>query len=216
MSELPKSPDSCPQSTPQPVAASTASTLPLSTASLPLKDSSILVKDPLISDIVHDTNGKVLVGPVPRLAHASADAGASAKVAAVSPSDPFESTFISSLAFPSSDPSISSSSDMNQPIPLSRPTPVRPTVDTSQPQSPVSLHHVLDGPPPRTPVANDHKALPRSVETCVKDALAKETQQHNDRSPHQSAGSVGQRRIMTPTSRLAESAVSVREVSKKI
>ncbi|KAF9163217.1 hypothetical protein BGX20_001404 [Mortierella sp. AD010] len=216
MSELPKSPDNCPQSTPQPVAASTASTLPLSTASLPLKDSSILVKDPLTSDIVHDTSGKVLVGPVPQLAHGSAGAGASAKIAAISSSDPFESTFISSLAFPSNDPSISSSSDTNQPIPLSRPTPVRPTVDTSQPQSPVTLHHVLDGPSPPTPVSSDHKALPRSVETCVKDALAKETQQHNDRSPHRSAGLVGQQRIMTPTSRLAESAVSVREVSKKI
>ncbi|KAF9355492.1 hypothetical protein BGX34_010439 [Mortierella sp. NVP85] len=48
----------------------------------------------------------------------------------------------------------------------------------------------------------------------MEDTLAKDPSQHH--APISLQGSNGQRRIMTPTSRLAETAVGVREVSKKI
>ncbi|KAF9431658.1 hypothetical protein BGZ76_011859 [Entomortierella beljakovae] len=81
-----------------------------------------------------------------------------------------------------------------------------------QPGSPITLHHALDSPLPTAPQAKLTKVFPRSIETSVKDTLAKDPQYSNDWGP----GSIGQRRIMTPTSRLAETAVGVREVSKKI
>ncbi|KAF9350611.1 hypothetical protein BGX26_011258 [Mortierella sp. AD094] len=173
------------------------------------------IKDPLTSNIIHDTNDKVLVETMSWLAHAGADAGAAAEAAAVLSSDSSASSYISSATF---NPAVPSSDTVGwrQPITLSRPTPVRPMIDIPQPQSPISLHHALDGPLPPTPVAKDQKVLPRSIETCVKDTLAKDPQHHNDRSPYQGLGLIGQRRIMTPTSRLAETAVGVREVSKKI
>ncbi|KAF9145533.1 hypothetical protein BGX30_008325 [Mortierella sp. GBA39] len=102
-----------------------------------------------------------------------------------------------------------------------RPPSNRPSIEIPQPLSPITLHHALDStfPSPVTaqmPSATPTRILPRSIESCVQDTLAKEPSQQYGSSSYSGSGSNGQRRIMTPTSRLAETAVGVREVSKKI
>ncbi|KAG0299968.1 hypothetical protein BGZ97_003458 [Linnemannia gamsii] len=103
----------------------------------------------------------------------------------------------------------------------SRPPSNRPSIEIPQPQSPITLHHALDGTFPSSATAQKLSAtptriLPRSIESCVQDTLAKDPSQQYGSSSYHGSGSNGQRRIMTPTSRLAETAVGVREVSKKI
>lgn len=119
---------------------------------------------------------------------------------------------------------IASSGATNNPAPLTfsgRPPSNRPSIEIPQPQSPITLHHALDGTFPSSATAQKSSAtptriLPRSIESCVQDTLAKDPSQQYGSSSYSGSGSNGQRRIMTPTSRLAETAVGVREVSKKI
>ncbi|KAG0309099.1 hypothetical protein BGZ98_005211 [Dissophora globulifera] len=97
----------------------------------------------------------------------------------------------------------------------------RSLIENPQPLSPISLHHALDGNLSTTPIAKpaaaaSAKIMPRSIDTHVQDTLAKDLHPHGASSPYPGSGSHGHRRIMTPTSRLAETAVGVREVSKKI
>ncbi|KAK5823310.1 ATP-NAD kinase-like domain-containing protein [Linnemannia elongata] len=117
-----------------------------------------------------------------------------------------------------------SSGATKNPAPLTSSTRVpsnRPSIEIPQPQSPITLHHALDGTFPSSVTAQKSsgtptRILPRSIESCVQDTLAKDPSQHYGSSSYSGSGSNGQRRIMTPTSRLAETAVGVREVSKKI
>ncbi|KAF8980377.1 hypothetical protein BGZ46_004304 [Entomortierella lignicola] len=228
MPDLPQDPDNSFNNRPQSSPQSVASAIPLSTdppSDNPSSNHSnqpmTPIKDPLTSSIIHDTNDKVLVETMTWLACAGADAGAAAAAAAAAP----ESSTISSPDLSSTTSSSTTSTPLvpssvtdrsQQPMLISRPTPVRPIIDIPLPSSPITLHHALDGPIPHTPVAKDKKGLPRSNEACVRDTLAKDSPNSGDRNPYTGAGSFGQRRIMTPTSRLAETAVGVREVSKKI
>ncbi|KAF9913369.1 hypothetical protein EC991_000131 [Linnemannia zychae] len=94
----------------------------------------------------------------------------------------------------------------------SRPSSNRPSIEIPQPQSPITLHHALDGTFPSSATTTNSsvtptRILPRSIESCVQDTLAKDTSQQYGSSSYHGSGSNGQRRIMTPTSRLAETAV---------
>ncbi|KAF9115460.1 hypothetical protein BGX27_007713 [Mortierella sp. AM989] len=216
MPDLPQSSTDSSLSLPQP--ATTATSSPIS-ADSPLKNLSsnhtdlamTPVKDPLTSNIIHDTNDKVLVKTMTRLADAGADASTTVEAAAVSSSNlPASSSSTTSTSVAP----LNGTLESQQPIPVNLSSTERPILQTPQAQSPITLHHALDAPLPPTPISL--KVLPRSIETSVKDTLAKHSEHPSDRAPHQGPGSIGQRRIMTPTSRLAETAVGVREVSKKI
>ncbi|KAK3835459.1 MAG: ATP-NAD kinase-like domain-containing protein [Linnemannia gamsii] len=126
-------------------------------------------------------------------------------------------------------PSTKTPGQLNNTSSSSKPPSNRPSIEIPQPQSPITLHHALDGTFPSSATTaksstTPTRILPRSIESCVQDTLAKDpSQQYGSSSYHGSgsssyhgSGSNGQRRIMTPTSRLAETAVGVREVSKKI
>ncbi|KAF9281224.1 hypothetical protein BGZ68_006762 [Mortierella alpina] len=183
-------------------------------------------EDPLTANIIHDTHDRTLVQAMALVAEAGADAGAAADAASVRSSSSTHSTPspASSVSF---SPSSSSSATVVYAAASSRPHTTnnrpavpRPSIEIPQPISPISLHHALDSSlPSATAIAKPAHAtriLPRSIESCVQDTLAKESSQQYGSTPYQGSGSIGHRRIMTPTSRLAETAVGVREVSKKI
>ncbi|KAG0284878.1 hypothetical protein BGZ96_010798 [Linnemannia gamsii] len=118
-------------------------------------------------------------------------------------------------------PSSGATKNLSPLTPSGRPPSNRPSIEIPQPQSPITLHHALDGTFPSSATAQKSsvtptRILPRSIESCVQDTLAKDPSQQYGSSSYPGSGSNGQRRIMTPTSRLAETAVGVREVSKKI
>ncbi|ORZ11399.1 hypothetical protein BCR41DRAFT_372216 [Lobosporangium transversale] len=199
-----------------------------------------LVEDPFTANIIHDTSDCTLVQTMAMVAEAGADAGAA--VSARSSTPVLHST--SSVVKPSFSSSSSSSSSSTSASVCSATAPtiyapttirpgsgpsmslgqrsvIRPSIDIPQPQAPIGLHHALDSTYPATPnakpAATTARILPRSIESCVQDTLAKDPQLPSGSStPYLGPGSNGHRRIMTPTSRLAETAVGVREVSKKI
>ncbi|KAF9936650.1 hypothetical protein BGZ67_002144, partial [Mortierella alpina] len=219
-----------------PVATTPAATTPLqlnhptpSKPALPFHLRACSSEDPLTANIIHDTHDRTLVQAMTLVAEAGADAGAAADAASVrSSSSTTHSTPSPASSAVSFSPSLSSSSTtVVYPSSFSRthtantrPTVPRPSIEIPQPISPISLHHALDGSiPSATAIAKPAHAtriLPRSIESCVQDTLAKESSQQYGSTPYQGSGSSGHRRIMTPTSRLAETAVGVREVSKKI
>lgn len=104
---------------------------------------------------------------------------------------------------PSSSPSFSTTSAIH------RSSSARPTIEIPQPQSPISLHHALDSFP--SSVHPPVTKMTRPIDPA--ETLARDPQSHSHLN---GLSYMGQRRIMTPTSRLAETAVGVREVSKKI
>ncbi|KAF9576920.1 hypothetical protein EC968_000045 [Mortierella alpina] len=184
-------------------------------------------EDPLTANIIHDTHDSTLVQAMALVAEAGADAGAAADAASVRSSSSTHSTPSPASSVSFSPSSSSSSATVVYPSASSRPhtastrpTVPRPSIEIPQPISPISLHHALDGSiPSATAIARPAHAtriLPRSIESCVQDTLAKESSQQYGSAPYQGSGSIGHRRIMTPTSRLAETAVGMREVSKKI
>ncbi|KAG0204414.1 hypothetical protein BGX28_003630 [Mortierella sp. GBA30] len=192
-------------------------------------------EDPLTANIVHDTDDRTLVRAMTLVADAGADAGAAADASSIRSSSSTHSTPSPVSSSSTFSPSLSSSSSAtvtyaagtvvssrptSRPNSINRPTVSRPTIEIPQPLSPISLHHALDGSLPPSVVnakpTGATRILPRSIESCVQDTLAKESNQHYGPTPYQGSGSNGHRRIMTPTSRLAETAVGVREVSKKI
>ncbi|KAG0251019.1 hypothetical protein BG011_007902 [Mortierella polycephala] len=185
------------------------------------------MQDPFTSNIIHDTNDCNLVHAMTIVADAGAEAGAAvdARSSASSLHTPSSASSSSSqsqsstttVAYRSPNRAMAGS---NQSMSLNRPAVARPSIDIPQPQSPISLHHALDGSLPSAPVqvkaAIPDKILTRSMESGVQETLAKDSHYHNGPTPYHGSGSFGNRRIMTPTSRLAETAVGVREVSKKI
>ncbi|KAF9951060.1 hypothetical protein BGZ70_001134 [Mortierella alpina] len=178
-------------------------------------------EDPLTANIIHDTHDRTLVQAMALVAEAGADAGAAADAASVRSSSSTHSTPSPASSASSSSATVVYPSASSRPHTThTRPTVPRPSIEIPQPISPISLHHALDGSIPSataiTKPAHATRILPRSIESCVQDTLAKESSQQYGSTPYQGSGSIGHRRIMTPTSRLAETAVGVREVSKKI
>ncbi|KAG0346590.1 hypothetical protein BG004_001344 [Podila humilis] len=97
----------------------------------------------------------------------------------------------------------------------------RPTIEIPQPQSPITLHHALDGSFPSASTSASSLTHPPYSKMMTRtlidaaDTLARDHSSHPSHT-HSISSYMGQKRIMTPTSRLAETAVGVREVSKKI
>nr|UNY86306.1 NAD kinase [Mortierella alpina] len=169
-------------------------------------------EDPLTANIIHDTHDRTLVQAMAMVAEAGADAGAAADAASVRSSSSTHSTpSPASSASSSSATVVYPSASSRPPTANTRPTIPRPSIEIPTPISPISLHHALDGSiPSATAIAKPAHAtriLPRSIESCVQDTLAKESSQQHGSTPYQGSGSIGHRRIMTPTSRLAETAV---------
>ncbi|KAI8604600.1 hypothetical protein EDD21DRAFT_205937 [Dissophora ornata] len=228
-----------------PTAAAPTSTSPLSTTlrtasnQIPFPPLSPF-NDPFTTNIIHDTDDSNLVKTMALVANAGRNAGVAANANAVasarssasvhsnhnpSPLSSSSSSLASSTKLTTVLPSSEAIAGSRRPTQLGRASVSRPLIEVPQPQSPISLHHALDGTIPVTPVSNPSttaRILPRSIDTHVQDTLAKDsTRQHNASSTssygsNSSSASSGPRRIMTPTSRLAETAVGVREVSKKI
>lgn len=178
----------------------------------------IPVHDPSTTDIIHNTEDSKL----DQISAKVADAGAGAVAVAVSSSQSSASTLSSTsqsvmTSCPPTPGSIAGSRVLST---EKRPPTPRPSINIPLPQPPIGLHHALDGTVPVTPLSKP--PLPakiltsRSTDTIVQNTLAKDSNQQHASAPLQGPGSNGQRRIMTPTSRLAETAAGVREVSKKI
>ncbi|KAF9188658.1 hypothetical protein BGZ51_000397 [Haplosporangium sp. Z 767] len=189
----------------------------------------MVMQDPFTSNIIHDTNDRNLVHAMAIVADAGAEAGAAAdarssnsSLHSSSSSSSSSSQSQSSTATTTYRPSNKAIAESNQSTStqLNRLAVARPSIEIPQPQSPIGLHHALDGSLPSASVQAKAtvptRILPRSIESCVQETLAKDSHYHNGPTPYHGSGSFGQRRIMTPTSRLAETAVGVREVSKKI
>ncbi|KAK3818717.1 MAG: ATP-NAD kinase-like domain-containing protein [Benniella sp.] len=201
---------------PSAVPATTLTDPPAVVATSPIKHTADLSNadmiDPFTTNIIHDTEDSRLVQIMASVADAGADAGAAADAVASARS----STSSISSRSASAPPPVSSMTGSKLSSSMDRPLAPRPSLNIP-PQPPIGLHHALDGTIPTTPVSKSSqptRLLPRSIESGVEDTLAKDpSQQH---APMSLQGSNGQRRIMTPTSRLAETAVGVREVSKKI
>ncbi|KAG0378441.1 hypothetical protein BGX24_003842 [Mortierella sp. AD032] len=170
------------------------------------------------ANLIYDTTDSTFVQTMAMVADAGADAGAAVDAASG------RTTATAASGTPSKTPG-----QLNNTSSSSKPPSNRPSIEIPQPQSPITLHHALDGTFPSSATTaksstTPTRILPRSIESCVQDTLAKDpSQQYGSSSYHGSgsssyhgSGSNGQRRIMTPTSRLAETAVGVREVSKKI
>ncbi|KAI1320601.1 hypothetical protein EDD11_000123 [Mortierella claussenii] len=210
------------------LSTSPSSTKPSLTSLLDLGMTPI-TNDPFTSNIIHDTDDRALVQTMVMVAEAGADAGAAAASVRSSTSSLHSDPHLCSSSSASSTSSSSSTSataiyapssamaaGSRPPTAFNRSSINRPSIEIPQPQSPISLHHALDSTLPATPLTKPSPApriLPRAIESCVQDTLAKDSQPS---LPYQGPGSNGHRRIMTPTSRLAETAVGVREVSKKI
>ncbi|KAG0048947.1 hypothetical protein BGZ83_006180 [Gryganskiella cystojenkinii] len=200
------------------------------------------IEDPLTANIIHDTSsGSSLAQAMAMVAAAGAEAGAAADAASVRSSNSSvhrDSCSSSSSPSASSSSSPSSSTESNAPRmtidvrggPIdrstrshslannhssTRPLVSRPSIEIPQPQSPISLHHALDSSFPSASAlvkpAPPDRILPRSIESCVQDTLAKD----HISSTFNGSALNGQRRIMTPTSRLAETAVGVRRARVK-
>ncbi|KAF9933304.1 hypothetical protein FBU30_005888 [Linnemannia zychae] len=183
------------------------------------------------ANIIYDTTSSALVQTMAMVAEAGADAGAAADAASRRTSTSSrQSTHSASPLSPSSTTSssppftalvtanITSTTVVDEtmvttPTNSARVSPNskssgRPSIEIPQPQSPITLHHALDGTFPASAttakaMATPTRILPRSIESCVQDTLAKDT----GSSSYHGSGSNGHRRIMTPTSRLAETAV---------